>query len=107
MATVYKVELTSHWISYSEDEIKKLIEDRLEIGNGNVITVSSVKKDHVKRVHRNIKFGHYAWLPTKTEDEGWVWFRRVIRVTDERPEIYIGLLPSITYWCKHENMYLD
>jgi hypothetical protein len=43
MATVYKIELTSDWIAYTEVELKKLIEDTLiknEKERGNTVRVS-------------------------------------------------------------------
>lgn len=43
MATIYKIELTSDWIAYTEAELKKLIEDTLiknEKKRGNTVRVS-------------------------------------------------------------------
>ena len=31
MATVYKIKLVSHWISYSEEEIKEILLDAINI----------------------------------------------------------------------------
>jgi len=42
MATVYKIELVSDWIAYSEKELEKLIKDTLiknEKERGNTVTV--------------------------------------------------------------------
>jgi len=47
MATVYKVELTSHWVSYSIEELKKILEDTLrktEKEKGNTISVEVSEK---------------------------------------------------------------
>lgn len=49
MATIYKVEIVSHWISYSEQDIKKMIEEALkpkERKKGNDIQVSVEKCPH-------------------------------------------------------------
>ena len=46
MATVYKVELTSHWINYTEEDLQKLLEiavKRIEL-NGNEIQIKKVTK---------------------------------------------------------------
>ena len=39
----------------------------------------------------------FAWKPVRTENNGWVWFKYVNRIIDERPEVYQGLLPIKTY----------
>ena len=52
MATIYKVEVVSHWISYTEEELQKLLENaikhtlakdlirvRFELGQDLVLTV--------------------------------------------------------------------
>jgi len=42
MATVYKVEIVSHWISYTEEQLKKMIEDAIkekERQKGNEIQI--------------------------------------------------------------------
>ena len=42
MATVYKVEIVSHWISYTEEQLKQMIEDAIkekERQKGNEIQV--------------------------------------------------------------------
>lgn len=39
MATVYKVEITSHWVNYQEKELKKMLEKALKDEGGNEITV--------------------------------------------------------------------
>jgi len=43
MATVYKIEVTSHWINYSEEYIKHLIENAIQEEN-NLITVEVERK---------------------------------------------------------------
>ena len=42
MATVYKVEVVSHWINYTEEQLKKMIEDAIkekERQKGNEIQI--------------------------------------------------------------------
>lgn len=39
----------------------------------------------------------FAILPVKTENDGWVWLKCVKKTTDERPEVYCGLLPETSY----------
>lgn len=39
----------------------------------------------------------FAWKPVKTADAGWVWWKVVNRIIDERPEVYLGLLPEYSY----------
>ena len=42
MATIYKVELVSHWTNYSIEQMQKILEDALkksEREKGNTITV--------------------------------------------------------------------
>jgi hypothetical protein len=39
----------------------------------------------------------FAWLPVKLESGEWAWLETVERITDERPEVYLGLLPEVTY----------
>jgi hypothetical protein len=36
MATVYKVEIVSDWISYPEKDLKKLIQERLDPDRQNI-----------------------------------------------------------------------
>lgn len=41
----------------------------------------------------------FAWYPVYTEDtKRYVWWMYVTRVVDESPEVYLGLLPEITYY---------
>lgn len=47
MATVYKVEVTSHWISYSKEELEKILQDsvnKIEREKGNTIQVEVKEK---------------------------------------------------------------
>lgn len=40
MATVYKIQVTSHWISYSEESLKNILEEaveKIEREKGNTI----------------------------------------------------------------------
>lgn len=39
----------------------------------------------------------FAWYPVRTTSGEWVWLERVKRTVDECPEVYLGLLPEITY----------
>lgn len=42
MATIYKIELVSHWSRYTKEQLQKILEDALkekERSKGNVITV--------------------------------------------------------------------
>lgn len=42
MATVYKVEVVSHWINYTEEQLKKILEDAIkekERQKGNEIQI--------------------------------------------------------------------
>ena len=44
MATVYKVEVVSHWINYHPDDIEKAIKKALEDLDNNEITVKAERK---------------------------------------------------------------
>lgn len=42
MATVYKAEITSHWISYSKEELEKILNEaikKVESEKGNTIQI--------------------------------------------------------------------
>jgi len=42
MATVYKVKIVSHWISYTEEQLKKILKDAIkdkEREKGNTIQI--------------------------------------------------------------------
>jgi hypothetical protein len=42
MATVYKVKIVSHWINYTEEDLKKILEDSIkanERSKGNTIQI--------------------------------------------------------------------
>ena len=44
MATVYKIELVSHWVNYSEEEIKKMVMQAIEkVEKENTIQVTVEK----------------------------------------------------------------
>jgi hypothetical protein len=49
---------------------------------------------HEKYVYLDVWF---AWRPVRTTNLGWVWLRYVERKTDDRPEVYLGLMPSVSY----------
>ena len=40
----------------------------------------------------------FTFLPVKTKNAGWIWFKTVDRIIDERPVQYLGLLPVISYY---------
>jgi hypothetical protein len=40
----------------------------------------------------------FALLPVKTVNSGWIWLKIVDRICDDRPEKYLGLLPTYTYY---------
>ena len=47
MATVYKVKVVSHWINYTEEQLKKMLEDAIkdkEREKGNTIQVEVERK---------------------------------------------------------------
>lgn len=47
MATVYKVEVVSHWINYSEEQIKEMIESAIkdkERDKGNTVQIRVQKR---------------------------------------------------------------
>jgi predicted nuclease of predicted toxin-antitoxin system len=44
MATIYKIELVSHWVNFSEKELQRLLEQAIKqvkefTNNGNEITI--------------------------------------------------------------------
>lgn len=48
MATIYKVEIVSHWINYPKEELQKVLEDALketERQKWNVITISVIENN--------------------------------------------------------------
>ena len=47
MATIYKVEIVSHWVNYPKEELQKVLEDALketERHKGNVVTISVIER---------------------------------------------------------------
>lgn len=46
----------------------------------------------------------FAWRPIYTTNAGWVWLTLVNRTIDERPEVYLGLLPDYTYTRANETI---
>jgi hypothetical protein len=44
MATVYKVEIVSDWINYTEEELKIMIEKAFEKEKGNEIKVTEIER---------------------------------------------------------------
>jgi len=47
MATIYKVEIVSHWVNYPKEELQKVLEDALketERQKGNVVTISVIER---------------------------------------------------------------
>ncbi len=48
-----------------------------------------------------IRYGkHFAIIPVKTMDEGWVWFKTVYKYIAKRPEEYSGLFHYVSYSVK-------
>lgn len=48
MATIYNVEITSHWLSYSKEELEMILKNALnqtEKEKGNTITIQVKTKD--------------------------------------------------------------
>ena len=48
MATVYKVKVVSHWISYTEEQLKEILEDAVkdkERKRGNVIQIEVEERE--------------------------------------------------------------
>ncbi len=43
MATIYKVEIVSHWVNYPEAELQKMLEEALK-EKGNHITVEVLER---------------------------------------------------------------
>lgn len=48
-----------------------------------------------KYVYRSSGF---AIFPTKTIDNGWVWFKKIYLVIDERPLVFLGLNEETYYY---------
>ena len=47
MATVYKAEITSHWISYSKEELEKILTEaitKIEKEKGNTVQITITEK---------------------------------------------------------------
>jgi len=47
MATIYKIEIVSHWANYTEKELQKILEDALiqkEREKGNQITIEVTER---------------------------------------------------------------
>ena len=47
MATIYKVEIVSHWTNYTKEQLQKILEDAVkqkEKDKGNVITIEVVDR---------------------------------------------------------------
>jgi len=48
MATVYKVEVTSHWVNYTKEELEEILKEAilfLDNENGNSITIEVKSRD--------------------------------------------------------------
>ena len=39
----------------------------------------------------------FAWHPVRLTTKKWIWLKKVNRITDERPLVYMGLTPTIKY----------
>lgn len=47
MATIYKIELVSHWANYTKEQLKKILEEALkekERNKGNEITIEVIDR---------------------------------------------------------------
>ena len=47
MATIYKVKIVSHWVNYTEEQLKNILEDALkqkERDKGNTMTVEVTER---------------------------------------------------------------
>ena len=47
MATIYKVEIVSHWTNYTKEQLQKILEDAVkqkEKDKGNVMTIEVVDR---------------------------------------------------------------
>jgi len=47
MATIYKVEVVSHWSNYTKEQLQKILEDALkqkERDKGNVMTIEVTER---------------------------------------------------------------
>ena len=52
MATVYKIELVSHWVNYHPKDIEKIIKEALkQKGNEIEVKAQEVKKEIIKNEH--------------------------------------------------------
>lgn len=40
----------------------------------------------------------FAWYPVKLVNGKWAWLKWVGRIIDERPSMYLGLLPDYYYF---------
>lgn len=64
MATIYNVEVTSHWLSYSKEELEKIISEALkksEKKKGNTIQVKVLDKNFVINIFNSYFFNNY-WV---------------------------------------------
>ena len=102
MATVYKIEIktVSPYIAYSEKDMDKIMLDLIKSYSKLNFTFESteVKTTKLENSEKHIHtYNSFAWLPTHTINAGWVWLRPIMKTVDERPEVYLGLLPQTTY----------
>lgn len=103
MATVYKIEIktVSPFVAYSEKEMNKIMHDLVKSYSKLNFTFESTEVNTIKLdtadqyIHKSWIF---AWLPTRTTNAGWVWLTPISKIVDERPKIYFGLKPQITYF---------
>lgn len=48
MATVYKIEVVSHWNNYTTDQLRHILEDALKgktLERGNTISITDISKN--------------------------------------------------------------
>ena len=46
MATVYNIKITSHWINYHPNDLRKMLEKALDNGTENRITIGTVAREN-------------------------------------------------------------
>lgn len=101
MATVYTIliKTVSPYVAYSEKDMDKIMLDLIKGYSKLNLTfesteVKTIKLDNSeKHIHT---YNTFAWIPTHTTNAGWVWLRPIIKIVDERPEVY--LIPQTTYY---------
>ena len=57
-------------------------------------------KKHTDYIYTSTGF---AIVPLKTIDNGWVWFKKIHLIIDERPLVYLGLMEKTHYYRNKTN----